>query len=64
MSNNQLVIGTVREIAISASPCLPHWITLMKRFQAGDIRAGVHAASSLKRWRRRHFPNGRATHVR
>lgn len=45
-----------RTITLSAIANLPHWIAGTKRYLAGDIRAGFHAAASLTRWRARHFP--------
>jgi hypothetical protein len=35
---------------------LPRWLVLTKRYLAGDVRAGVRAASSVRRWRARYYP--------
>jgi hypothetical protein len=34
----------------------PDWCGRMKCYIAGDVRAGLYAIRSLKRWRQRHWP--------
>lgn len=52
---------TRRRAPSAPNPNLPEWVLLTKRYLAGDVRAGVRAASSVARWRRRYYPDRRDT---
>jgi len=45
-----------REPTARPKPYVPQWVSLTKRYLAGDASAGSAAARAVSRWKRRHCP--------